>query len=117
MNAKIYIEQEIKQLVPASLGACLVTDKITVEGLPVRFMYREPTEEGMDSGWRFLSGTETDEYMENPHNSGIFDVNTVANYDRNIIPYLKAAVRTAWEYDEDKKKFIQVEYEDTEEGE
>lgn len=107
---KDYIEQDIKKLVSSSYGACLATDKITVEGEPVRFMYREPTEEGMDSGWRFTAGTEDQEYMDDPTNSGIFDVNTIANYDPRIIPYLKAPHETAWELDEETGKFIQTEY-------
>ena len=37
---------------------CIATDRITVDGLPVGYMYREKPEEGdpferYDSGWRF----------------------------------------------------------------
>jgi hypothetical protein len=78
---------DIVDLIP-SMGGCIASDKITVEGLPVGFMYREEPEEGWDSGWRFLSGTETEEYIDDAENSGIYDVNTIANYDRAIIPYL-----------------------------
>lgn len=106
---KEYKEQEIKQLISAKMGACLATDAITVEGHRVGFMYREETEEGMDSGWRFTAGFETQEYMDDPSNSGIFDVNTIANYDPTIIPYLRAKVGTAWERDESTDKFIEVE--------
>jgi hypothetical protein len=35
-------------------GACLATDKITVEGFPVRFMYREEPDNEIDSGWQFM---------------------------------------------------------------
>lgn len=88
--------EEIRELVPA-MGYCLVSDKITVEGLPVGFMYRENPEDEGDSGWRFLSGTETQEYLDDPANSMMFEVNVVANYDPGIIPYLNLPVGTELE--------------------
>jgi hypothetical protein len=87
---------EIKELVP-EMGFCIVSDKITVEGMPVGYMYREAPGDENDSGWRFLSGTETQEYIDNPANSMMFEVNVVANYDPGIIPYLNLPVGTELE--------------------
>jgi len=70
--------QDIKQLIKP-MGGCMATDKITVEG---------------DSGWRFLSGTESQEYADNPDHWAIYDVNTIANYDASIIEYLDSPVGT-----------------------
>ena len=78
-------------------GACFATDMITCAGQPVRFMYREPPGNDVDSGWRFTSGQETDEYMDDPANSGIYDVNTIANYDPDIIPFLDMPTGSAFE--------------------
>jgi hypothetical protein len=81
---------EFVDLVP-HMGDCFATDKITVDGMKVGFMYRkEPDEkmDSMDSGWCFFSGTEDQEYVDNPNNTMIYNVNTIANYDRAIIPYL-----------------------------
>lgn len=66
----------------------MATDKITVDGLQVIYMYREESDFHLDSGWRFFSGTETQEYVDDPNNTMIYDVNTIANYDKAIIPYL-----------------------------
>ncbi len=96
--------EEIKDIVPP-IGYCLVSDKITVDGLKVGFMYREKPEEKDDSGWRFLSGTETEEYMDDENNTMIFDVNVVANYDLSIIPYLKSKVGTELERVEGTDEF------------
>lgn len=76
---------------------CLVTNKITVEGMKVGFMYREESDDEDDSGWRFLSGTEDDDYMDDPENMMMVDLNVVANYDRAIIPILKKPVGSEWE--------------------
>ncbi len=70
------------------MGGCIATDKITVEGELVDYMVREEPMNEIDSGWQFFSGTETQEYVDDPNNSAIYDVNTIANYDRAIIPYL-----------------------------
>ncbi|MEP6877078.1 MAG: DUF2185 domain-containing protein [Burkholderiales bacterium] len=56
---------EIKPIVGA-MGGCIATDRITVEGYPVRFMCREEPDNQYDSGWRFLSGFEDDAYMADP---------------------------------------------------
>ncbi len=87
-NKKLSLkETDIKELV-SNLGYCMATDKITVEGLDIGYMYKEAPEDVNDSGWRFFSGIETQEYIDNPDNIGIYDVNTIANYDCAIIPYL-----------------------------
>jgi len=82
---------EIKQLV-ANSGACLASDKITVNGELVGYMYREKPDFKGDTGWRFFSGTETQTYADNPDNFAIYDTNTIANYDPSIIPNLKLPV-------------------------
>jgi hypothetical protein len=86
----------IKELAPGR-GNCLATDHITVEMLPIRFMYRELPDNDSDSGWRFFSGEEPDEYVDDPRNIGLYDVNTIANYDPAIIPHLDAPAFSAFE--------------------
>lgn len=90
------------------LGACFASDMIVVDGYPVRFMYRESPDNEFDSGWRFLSGHESDAYMDNPVNHGVYDVNTVANYDPSIIAYLDAPVGSAFEKLPGQASFAQV---------
>ena len=95
-----FIQVDIEQLIewnePNGEG-CLVSDKITKEGFKVGYMYREQPDEGKpDSGWRFLAGDEDDEYINNPKNLHIFAINTICNYDRDIIPYLKSSVGSAY---------------------
>lgn len=71
------------------MGYCIASDRITVDGEKVGFMYREEKEDDEDSGWRFLAGDETDEYLEDQQHFMMFDVNYIANIDPAIIPYLK----------------------------
>jgi len=55
-------------------------------------MYREAPGFEADTGWRFLSGTETQEYADDASNWAVYDVNTIANYDPDIVPFLAAPV-------------------------
>lgn len=71
-------------------GGCIATDRITVEGRGVGYMYREAPANDLDSGWRFLAGDEDDPYMDEPSHHGVYDVNTIANYTPEITPYLDA---------------------------
>jgi hypothetical protein len=87
-------------------GSCLATDRITVDGEPVGFMYREDRDNDGDSGWRFLADDESEDYASDSANFGIYDVNTIANYDRDIIPYLDAPVGTAYSRDPSSGKFV-----------
>ena len=87
---------ELQPIAPGH-GACIASDQITVDGHPVRFMYREPAIHPDDSGWRFLSRLESEAYKQDASNYGLYDCNTIANYDRSIVPYLGAPVGSAFE--------------------
>ena len=99
---KIKVENLIDWKEPNGEG-CIVSDKITKEGYKVGYMYREQPDEGRpDSGWRFMAGNEDDEYMNNPNNHHIFAVNTICNYDKDIIPYLHNQSKSSYNYYNDK---------------
>lgn len=60
-------------------------------------MYREnPTSNMPDSGWRFLAGNEDESFMNDSKNHHIFAINTICNYDSDIIPHLKSNVGSAF---------------------
>ncbi len=80
-------------------------------------MYREePYQNGNpDSGWRFLAGDESDEYMDNSENHSVFQVNTMCNYDNEIIPFLSSSPPgTAYIRDEEGKLVLDEEWEQPE---
>lgn len=108
MHKKFRIKADDIQQLIEPMGSCLASDKITVDGLAIGYMYREKPEEENDSGWRFLSGTETQDYIDDPNNSMVFEVNTVANYDKAIIPYLKSRAGTEMERIENSDEFVEL---------
>jgi len=102
----------VEQIRPVATGrgACIATDMITVDGKPVGFMYRQGPREPVDSGWCFTAGRESPEYMDNPDNHAIYDVNTIANYDPEIIPFLDAPIGSAFERDGETGRFVEVDF-------
>ncbi len=78
-------------------GSCVASDMILIDGQPVRYMYREIPDCEHDSGWRFFSGRESQEYADDPTHFARYDVNTVANYDQSILPFLDAPPGSAFE--------------------
>lgn len=96
MSKKYFRDASTFRPLVVGFGSCIASDRITVEGAHVGLMYREVPDNNLDSGWRFLAGNESEEYMENPQNFGLFDINTIANYDPIICQHLDSAVGTAF---------------------
>ena len=87
---------QIKRLIEP-MGYCIASDRIIVDGGKVGYMYREEGDEPADSGWRFFEGSEDQEYADDPGHFGLYDVNTIANYDTDIIPLLDSPIGSAYE--------------------
>jgi len=89
-------KEQIKPLA-VGFGGCIATDRILVDGCKVGYMSRDAPVDDVDSGWCFMAGDESQDYLDNANNSGIYDVNTLANYDPEILRYLDAEDGSAFE--------------------
>jgi hypothetical protein len=98
MTGKRYFlpASEIQPGLAAGFGSCIASDRITVDGRPVGFLYREVPDSSLDSGWRFFAGDESQAYVDRPDNLALYDVNTIANYDRSIVGLLDSPVGSAF---------------------
>ena len=102
-NRDYYVKAEdMKNLLPDWEGAdgCIATNRITLEGYKVGYCYREEPDGDWDSGWRFTAGDESDDYMDDPNNAGLYKLNTICNDDSDIIPLLNTPAPCAFERDE-----------------
>ena len=89
-------------------SGCLATDHITVLGKRVGWCYREQPSEGRpDSGWRFFSGEEDEAYTSDPEHTEVYDLNTICNYDPDILPLLTAPIGTAYARGADGKFYAE----------
>jgi hypothetical protein len=62
-----------------------------------------------------LAGDEDDDYMNNPANHSVLQVNTICNYDPDIIPFLYSEPGTAYIRDKNGKLLLDEEWEGPEE--
>ena len=94
--------EDVKPLLLDWKGAdgCIASNRITVEGSKVGYCYREKPDGDWDSGWRFTAGDESEAYMDDPNNAGIYGLNTICNDDPDIIPLLNTPAPCAFERDE-----------------
>lgn len=60
-----------------AIGYALAPKLLVDNKLKVRFMYREEPDDASDSGWRFFSGDESYEYVNNPKNIGLYSIETI----------------------------------------
>lgn len=99
-------ERAVKNYLPNWQGPryCYASDRIIVDGCRIGYCFRsEPDsgDEGWNSGWYFLSGDESDDYLDNDDNFGLYDLNTVCNYDPAILILLDAPIGISFERCED----------------
>lgn len=87
-------------------GGCLVSNKITMDGEQVGYAYRELPDKNFpnDSGWRFLSGSEDESYLSEPANFNVFELNTICNYDKDILGIINGDIGEAYIREGDKFK-------------
>src|SRR5689334_6791405 len=91
-------KEQIKPLLPSKCGGGMASDRIMVDGVPIGYMYRScESANPVDTGWRFLAGDETPEDLNDVEKCGVYSLNTIANYDSDIIPYLQTPAPCAFE--------------------
>lgn len=101
-------DEDIVEIIPDS-GGCLATDRITVDGCDLCYMYREETDREADTGWRFFAGDESPEYLADLSHSGVYAVNTIANYEPAILAYIDTPAPCAFERIPGTREFQRVE--------
>jgi len=88
-----------------NFGYVMATKMLVDKKRKVRFMYREEPSNKQDSGWRLFCGDEDQDYADNPENIAIYDINTIIAIDKSISPYLKSAIGTALEREDENSIF------------
>jgi hypothetical protein len=87
-------------------GACFASIRITIDGRRVGYCYREKPNTDIDSGWRFFAGDESEAFTRKAANFEMYDCNTIANYDREIVPLLGAPPGSAFVRDPKTGAFV-----------
>ncbi|MBR2810514.1 MAG: DUF2185 domain-containing protein [Solobacterium sp.] len=70
-------------------GFVLATKMVFEKSNNVGYFYHESPDRPEDSGWRFFSGNETQEYVDCPDNIGLYDIKTILENTPGIADYLQ----------------------------
>lgn len=93
-------EREWMALLPHN-GGCIVSNQIA-EGHEIGYMYREEaqTDRWPDTGWRFFTGEESEEYVNDPDHFTVWTLNDICNVDPTILGFVEAEYGRAYGKDE-----------------
>jgi hypothetical protein len=75
----------------------IVSARVTRDGEPVRYLYRETPDHVEDSGWRVFAGDETDEYANTPANAAALPLRDLLARDRDLEAILRTPAPCAFE--------------------
>ncbi len=95
------LDDPVPSITDKYIKRCFVTNNILYEGQPVGYLYREEPDHEDDSGWRFTTGTETDEYMDDADNTSCVSLGAVLREDDSFLDLLERKAGVAFIKDEE----------------
>lgn len=87
---------------------CIVSNHIIHGDAELRWCFREKPASDLDSGWRFLSGIDTEAYINDPSNMSVCAWQTMVEIEPAVLPLLHMRVGTdlVFEHAGKKRRFI-----------
>ena len=103
------IDSSVKDPIPDPTlkwqSRCFASNRILKDSAKIGFFYREEADEPRDSGWRFLCGDETGEYMDDTRNAQYVSLGAVLHCDDRIVDLLDQPAPIAYEWDDRTQQF------------
>ncbi|MDR1316328.1 MAG: DUF2185 domain-containing protein [Spirochaetales bacterium] len=75
----------------------------------INFLYREEPDNKDDSCWRMFTGSEDDDYANDPQNIKMVKVGYLLDKDPGLLEPLKNGYNAAYERDNEKTKWKKIE--------
>jgi len=89
------------------MGGCIVSKNIIEKKGELKWCIREKGLDDLDTGWRFLSSIDTDEYLNDPKNMCVYNYDTIVEIEPAILLIYDLPVGTdATLVREDKERFF-----------
>lgn len=95
------------QALSAALEYAIVSAQVWEEGAAVGFLYREAAVFEQDSGWRFFSGEEDDDYANQTEHFHTVPLREVLAQHPDVA-HLMSHSAGAWEWDDASGQFVAV---------
>lgn len=85
---------------------CFITKDVINNKKKIKFMYHEQPDNEFDSGWRFFSGDETQEYVDDSNNLMYISLlEVIQKFDNSIEKYLNYEQNIAFERNSEQEEF------------
>lgn len=91
------------------IGGLMVSKLVVEEKVKPKFIYREKRTREGDSGWRIFAGNESEEYLEDPENVGIYHARHIIEIDPSLRNLLLSGIGSVYEREDEKSKWIKVD--------
>jgi hypothetical protein len=75
----------------------IVSARVTRDGEPVRYLYRETPDHAEDSGWRVFAGDESDEYANTAGNASVLPLRDLLARDKELESILRTPAPCTFE--------------------
>lgn len=95
------LDDPVPSITDKYIKRCFVTNNILYEGQLVGYLYREEPDKDDDSGWRFATGSESDEYMDDSNNISYVSLGAVLREDDSFVDLLEREEGVAFAKDEE----------------
>lgn len=109
---KHIIQVSIDDPVPSEtdkyVARCFVSHRVLKDGQKVGYCYREEPDNDKDSGWRFMSGDESDAYVDDPGNISFVSLGALLREDDSPLKLLESPVGSAFAVDPRTGAFVSV---------
>jgi len=102
------LDDPVPSITDKYIKRCFVTNRILYEGEKIGYFYREEPDQDDDSGWRFVVGDETDEYMDNSENISYVSLGAVLREDDSVVDFLESPINKYFSLNE-KGIFVELE--------
>lgn len=86
---------------------CIVSNRVLNSKI-VGYLYREEPIDSDDSGWRILTGDESDEYLDNEDNFEYVSVASVLNIDDSFLGLLREKIDSHFELDLNTNTWLKI---------
>ena len=88
-------------------GSCIVTKSILNAETKFRWLFREEPLNNIDTGWMAFGDSDNDEYVNDPKNLSVVDLNTLINIEPTILNVYEMPVGTDLIFiEEDGEKYF-----------
>ena len=77
-----------------NVGSCIITKSLLNGETKLRWLFREEPLNNIDTGWIAFGDSDNDDYVNNPKNLTVVDLNTLANIEPTILNVYKMPIGT-----------------------